>query len=95
MSGAGKTLFERMSALSRGLAEPEPIDTSTLGPIRVDTNAAMVWDSPAECAADLRRIAADVDKNGMATISPAKLIALARIMDRWPERAVDACVSNF
>ncbi len=75
---------------------PTPIDTSTLGPIRVDQRSALVWDNPKQCAEDLRRIAADVDQNGMATISPAKLLALAGLVERMPRPpSVDSCVSNF
>ena len=72
------------------------LDTSTLGPIKIDPVAGIIWDNPRICAADLREIAAQADLNGRVPIDAAKLYALARLMDNWPDRPpLDACVSNF
>lgn len=73
----------------------DPIDTSTLGRIAIDPKVGIMWGSPAECAADLRMIAEQADLNGRVPIDAAKLKAIARLMDNWPHRPIDSCVSNF
>ncbi len=88
------TLFERMTRLAAQGRNPDPIDTSTLGPIKHDPNAGHPWASPAECAADLRSMAKE-SQNGHSLIMTTKLHALARLMDNWADRPADFCVSNF
>lgn len=76
----------------------EPIDTSKLGPIKVDSEACP-WARPEECAADLRWIADDAvpDGSGNAVISKAKLRALARIIETgdWEQDRIDHIASGW
>lgn len=80
------------------MATPDPIDTSKLGPIKV-YEKKVPWASPKECADDLRSMAAFdiIDNDGrMISISREKLLALAHLMDQWPDHdQLGQCVSNF
>lgn len=63
----------------------EPIDTSKLGPIRIDA-ASPRWSSSKRCAAELHLLVktAKLDPTGTVPMHHSTLSELAAIMDRYP-----------